>query len=111
VNKKIAIASIFASLLILPAVAFALPLTPPALPGTVSNLWVVIIAILNFLWPIFIGVSIIMFLFSGFMFVTALGEPGKIKLARESAIYGIVGIVVAILAFSIPYVIGNTLIV
>ncbi len=65
--------------------------------------------ILNFLWPAFMGAAVIMLLVAGFGFLISMGNPEKIAVARQSVLWIIVGIVVGVLAFSIPFIIKNTL--
>jgi hypothetical protein len=50
---------------------------------------------------IFGAVAVISFVIAGILFLTANGEPEKIKTARSAVIWGIAGVVVGILAFSI----------
>lgn len=99
-NKKI-------SNYVKPEAAFVI--LPAGTPGQVGNLVFVMNGILGFIWPIFVGFAIIAFIVAGFLFLTANGDGGKIKTARDAVIWGTVGIVVGILAFSIPWVVGNTL--
>ena len=40
-------------------------------------------------------------IYGGFMFTTAAGDPAKTKKARETIMYGVIGLVVALLAFAI----------
>lgn len=49
-------------------------------------------------WYVFAGVAIIMFLVAGIIFLTANGSPEKIGQARNAVIWGIVGVVVGIVA-------------
>ncbi len=51
-------------------------------------------------WPLFIFLSIAMFVWAGILYLTAHGDPSHISLAHKAVIWGIVGIVVAILGFS-----------
>ncbi len=39
--------------------------------------------VLNFIWPIFIGFAVIMFLVAGFYFLVAQGDPRKVATARQ----------------------------
>lgn len=52
------------------------------------------------IWIIFTCIVVVCFVVSGILFLTALGDPAKIKTARASFIWGIVGIVVGIIAYS-----------
>src|SRR5581483_8838209 len=102
-NKKKVIAISSLILVALPTVIFALTLPNQPNPGkTVSiDIWTIINSILTFLWLIFVGVAIFMFIWAGFLFLTAHGDPTKISTARKAVIWGVVGVIVAMLAFSI----------
>ena len=42
--------------------------------------------VLNFVvWPIFVGVVIIMFLWAGILFLTGRGDPAKLEIAKKEA--------------------------
>ena len=98
-NKKLITSSILA--LLLPVSVLAdINFNPPSGNATISPAGVVV-AILNFIWPIIVAAVIIAFITAGLLFVTSQGEPGKINQARNAVIWGIAGIVVILLAFSI----------
>lgn len=46
-------------------------------------------------------VAVFMVIFGGFQYTTSQGDPGKVKKAKDTILYGIVGLVVALLAFGI----------
>ena len=46
-------------------------------------------------------VAVIMIVWSGFKYITAAGDSGKIASAKSSLIYAIVGLIIAILAYAI----------
>jgi hypothetical protein len=52
-------------------------------------------------WQFFFGITVIMFIVAGILFVTANGDPGKIKTAKTAVIWGVVGIIVATISFGI----------
>jgi len=113
-EKKIGILLFSLVLLAPPMIVLAAGVDPFANPippvARAFNLWTdIIIPIFNFIWPVFVGIAIIMFIFAGFTFVTAAGDPGKIKLARDATVWGLLGVVVGLLAFSIPFLIQNSL--
>lgn len=99
-NKKIIVSSISSVLLSLPTfiLAFSHPDLPTNFSGGVNAL---ITTFLGILWPIAVAFFIVMFVIAGFKFATAAGDPEKVKVARDSVIYGSVGTVVALIAFSI----------
>src|ERR1700722_14117106 len=96
INKKIAGISVVLGFLVMPLMVLADPLAPVQqwIVGIIQNLLNLVI------WPVFVGATIIMLIYAGFMFVTSHGDPGKIKSAREAVIWAIVGIVVVIFAYS-----------
>lgn len=53
-----------------------------------------------FSWGIAL-VSVVMGLYAGFLFITARGEAAQIKTARGTLLWAVIGIAVAVLAFSI----------
>ncbi|OGZ66430.1 MAG: hypothetical protein A3C50_02475 [Candidatus Staskawiczbacteria bacterium RIFCSPHIGHO2_02_FULL_43_16] len=65
----------------------------------------VINATLNLIWILLVIFAIIMFIVAGFQFLSARGEPEGIKKAQQSVLWGAVGMVVAIIAFSLPKII------
>lgn len=57
--------------------------------------------LITFVWQFFAGLSVIMFIYAGILFVTSSGAPDRITRARMSFLWGVVGIIVAIVAYSI----------
>ena len=104
-NKKLFILIFLSILLAAPVLILAVQTPPKPSANAISNLWCVVLAILFFIWPLFVAVAILMFLAAGFLFLTAHGEPEKIGLARKSLLWGIVGVIIGILSFSTPFII------
>lgn len=103
-NKKLIISSASALLLALPALMLAF--SPGNVPNNVSvTIGGLVDIIFNILWPIAVAFFIIMFILAAFLFATARGDPEKVKQARDAVIWGVVGVVVALLAFSIVFII------
>ena len=47
-------------------------------------------------------------IFGGFQYTTSAGDPGKVKKAKDTILYGIIGLVVAMLAYAIVnFVLSN----
>ena len=108
--KKITLSSIIASSIVLPSLALAASSTGsstgysiPGIPNQTGNADVTSITttILNKVWVVFAAIAIILFVWAGVRFLTAGGAAEKIQEARTAAMWGVVGIVVMILAFSI----------
>ncbi|HEY4519157.1 MAG TPA: hypothetical protein VJK01_02270 [Candidatus Paceibacterota bacterium] len=68
---------------------------------TLSELVVAILALVNWLsW--FVGLAaVVMGLYSGFLFITARDNANQLTTARQTMMYAIIGIGVAIIAFSL----------
>ncbi len=60
-------------------------------------------------WIIFGLIVVICFVMAGVMFLTARGEPEKLKIAKSAAVWGVVGVVVGILAYSVMTIIERIL--
>jgi hypothetical protein len=58
---------------------------------------------------IFSAVAVICFVLAAIMFLTAEGSPEKIKTARSAFFWGIAGIVVGIMAFTIIAIVASAL--
>ena len=100
-NKKL-IALTSTTLLMFPVLVFAFG---APLPGIV-NISTAIDRIFLFIWPLFIAFAIIMFIVAGFIYLTAHGEPGRVKTAGQAVMWGAVGVGVGVLAFSIPTIVS-----
>ncbi len=60
-------------------------------------------------WPIFAAASVLIFIWAGFLFLTAQGEPSKIAAARKAFLWASIGIAVAIVGFSATNIISSIL--
>lgn len=106
-NKKLVIVSSLSAIL-LPVVAFAadVPILPLPTLGTIT-IYGIINTIFAILWPVFAAYAVVMFILAGVQFLQARG--GDISEARNSVIWGTVGVGVALLAFTIPFMVKNLL--
>ncbi len=50
-------------------------------------------------WPVFLGVIVIMFIWAGILYLTARGDPEKFKKANLAVVFAVIGIIVAILGY------------
>ena len=57
--------------------------------------------IINGILSLLTLVSVIMIIFAGQRYMVAMGDPGKITQAKNMILYGVIGLVVALLAFAI----------
>ena|ERR1051326_3758150 len=88
------------------ASAFSAGTIPNAAPGLSLN--DIIDVIFSVAWPFVVAVLVIAFLFIGFLFFTAQGNAEKIAQARTALLGAVVVTVIALLAFSLPFIIRNT---
>ncbi len=105
VTKQLTVGVII--LLTLPTLTFGA--FNPSTPNSAYNLTIgnIIDAIFSILWPIAVAFFIIMFIIAGFMFATSQGNPEGVKRARDAVIWGMIGVIVALLSFSIVFIIRN----
>lgn len=104
-NKKLIIAS---SLTLALAPAFTLAATSNILPMPgvgPTDIYAIINTIFGIVWPLFAAFAVLMFIYAGFQFLNARGEDTST--ARMAVVWGSVGVGVAVLAFSIPFIIRN----
>jgi len=107
-NKK-TLSSIVVGILTLPIVALAAISTSAPPINAIGDLPTVITRIETFMWVIFGGIAVVMFVVAGILFLTANGDPEKIASARSAAIWGIAGVVVGIVAYSILMIVGSVI--
>lgn len=106
-NKKLVTLAVSVALSALPLFAFAVPVIsqPNIVPG--ATVWTLLDSIMALIWPIMAATAIIMFVIAAFLFLTSNGDPTKVASARASVIWGAVGLAVAIVSFTIPYIVRN----
>lgn len=81
---------------------------PPPPITSVSGLQAFICTIVvGWLFTFLVILAIIFVLWAAFKYLTAAGDPEKVKSASHSLIYAAVAIVVAILARGVPLIIGS----
>lgn len=75
-----------------------------------GNLDQTIIGIINAVIGVLGLVAVIVIIIGGVQYMTSQGDPGKVKKAKDTILYGIIGLVVCVLAFAIVnFVIANIL--
>ncbi len=73
------------------------------LMGTLQAIVNVVIGIIGF-------VAVVMTVIGGFQYTLSAGDAGKVKKAKDTILYGIIGLVVALLSFAIVnFVLTNVL--
>ena len=76
--------------------------------GSSDKLPNVVIGILNAVIAVAGIVAVIYIVVGGYQYMTSTGDPGKVKKAKDTILYGIIGLVIVILAAAIVnFVIAN----
>ena len=57
--------------------------------------------VINVILAIVGVVAVFMIIFGGIQYSTSAGDSGKVKKAKDTILYGIIGLVIALLAFAI----------
>ncbi|OHA64091.1 MAG: hypothetical protein A2842_02185 [Candidatus Wildermuthbacteria bacterium RIFCSPHIGHO2_01_FULL_48_25] len=79
-------------------------------PGSGAALLDRIDVITNWVFAVFVAISVIFIVLAAFQFVTAGGKPEEVSMARQKLIYAVIGIAIALLARALPAVLRNILI-
>ena len=95
-NKKIKLTLISLGTLLLPVMALA-----QATPGNGLTMTGVINDIETAIWIVFGCIAVVCFVVAGILFLVSAGVPEKIQAARSAFIWGVAGVVVGIIAYSI----------
>ena len=100
-NKKLISLFSAVSSMVLPLAASAQQYSAP-FPSTRTTLsgQDIMEAVLKFMWPIFIGYAIIMFIVAGYKFIAGKADEG-----RNALIYGAIGVIVGVVAWSLPAIV------
>ena len=93
--EKILVSLLLLSILLVPAMAFTQPNV------TINSLGQLINAIKKTIWVISGLVALIAFVVAGILFLIAAGNPKKIVQAKTAFLWGIVGVAMGIVAYSI----------
>lgn len=107
-NKKLLLLSVLVILLALPAINQVYGQSLAGLigeggsssSGSTIDFAAILDRVAGILWIIFAGLVIIMFLIIGMLYLTAQGDPEKVRRANRTIIWAIIGVAVGILAYS-----------
>ena len=110
-TKKIALSLLSLSILTvsaLPVIALAqMQPTAPGGLGAPTSMIALIQSIEKLMGLVFGGIAVVMFVIAGILFLTAGGDPEKVQTARSAFIWGIAGVVVGLIAFSIVAIVAS----
>ena len=82
------------------------PPTPTVEKQNIGQLFDILLGALSWVYAIFFVIAAFFILFAAFTYLTAKGDPEKVKGARDQIIYAVIAIVVALLAFSIDKIVA-----
>ena len=91
------------------AMAVDIPGITPTGPTTVTGTVDVIKNIVRWVYIIFFIIAVLFILFAAFTYLTAQGDPEKVKNARDQIIYAAVAIIVALIAVSVDTIVSTFL--
>lgn len=78
-----------------------LPANEIATDGSEKDALWYISAVINVILSLVGVVAVVVLILGGISFMTSQGDPGKVTKARNTILYGVIGIIVALLAFTI----------
>ena len=89
---------------------FGIPEVQPVDEANNNDLQGNVIAILNAVIGVLSFVCVVFIIIGGVTYMTSSGDAGKVKKAKDTILYGVIGLVVCVLAFAIVnFVISNIL--
>ena len=94
-NKKLLSLVIFGSL-ILPVLTLAVAQPPPT-----KDVWTIITNITNLVYGLLLAVAVLFVIIAGFQYLTAGGDPEKLKTARDKIMYAAIAVLVGVAATGI----------
>jgi hypothetical protein len=89
----------------------AITLSPgdTGLPGSTPDIGAAIVNVIKLLFTIIGGLSIIFIIIGGIQIATAAGSPSRFKQGRETVLYAVVGLIVALSSYAIVAYVGGAL--
>src|SRR3989344_3678896 len=108
-TKKYLFLSELAGLLFIPLFAFAIDFAAPPAANSITSITSLISSIVTVVWQVFVGFVVILFIIAGMAFFLAEGEPEKLKTARRFVIWGVVGVIVALIGYSIITIVSSNI--
>lgn len=81
----------------------------PAIAGAQTIGTLVDNVLTNVAWPVAVGAVVVFWIATGILFLSAMGAPEKLSLARKALIASVAGTIVIVLAASAMLIIRNSL--
>ena len=76
--------------------------------GSNQNLPDIITTIINVMLFIAAALAVIMIIYGGIRYITAHGDEKQVKVAKDTIVYSVVGLIIAIIAYALVTFIFNT---
>lgn len=112
-KNKIAIgltASIAVSAMLMPFLAAAQIQSPPQAPVTrIEDLIRVLNTLVNWLFAILMIIAVIFIFYAAYLYLTAGGDPEKVKTATKQLVFAAIAIGVALIAQGVKFVVSQLL--
>lgn len=107
--KEIGLWVITLSLVLSPAASILAQNQPtePTVKGDLPYWLNIVRTVFRWIYTIILIIAIALGLYAAFLYLTSGGDAGKVKQASKYLIYAIIGLVVAVLAFSITRIVGS----
>jgi hypothetical protein len=87
-------------------------ITSPTASGVVTSIdqvWRVINTIVKWVYWFFFAMAVLFIILAAFTYLTAGGDPGRVKKANTQLIYAIVAVAVALIAYGIEALVRSAL--
>ncbi len=84
-------------------------LTPPPPVSTMQNLLDLTCVVFGWLFYFLIALTVVFIVIAAYRYLTASGNPEKIKGATNTILYAAIAVAVALLAKSLPLIVGDFL--
>lgn len=92
---------------LLPYVAFAQRYSAPDAPTSVGEFEDVIDIVLTWMFSFLVFLAVVFVIVAAYKYLTAAGDPEKVKSASNTLIYAAIAIAVALLARGLPFLVGG----
>ena len=103
-------AALLLGLAIAPSLAMAageLPTIPTSGVNSYDAVWSLICRVVRILFTLFFILAIVFVLYAAFLYLTAGGDAGKVSTASKMLLYAAIAIVVALIAYNFPTIVGH----
>ncbi len=82
---------------------------PSGIVTNISGIWNIINTIVKWVYWFFFAMAVLFIILAAFSYLTAGGDPGKVKKANNQLIYAIVAVAVALIAYGIEALVRSAL--